>query len=108
MTSEAVAEATLEQELECGDEQEIPTLSSVVQSGDIEAIKFAREQVVPEDKRPTQVANDTANPPSHLPEMVFESDLERTIDAIINQHVTSMRAEIKAVLELHKEEIEQQ
>jgi len=35
--------------------------------------------------------------------MVCESDLEQTIEAIIMQHVNSMRAEIKAVLWLHTE-----
>lgn len=116
MTSEAVANAALEQELEpeldpdldSGDEQHIPTLSSVVQSGDIEAIQFAREHFVAEDNYPAQVANGTSNTARHIPDMVFESDLESTIDAIISQHVNSMRAEIRAVLALHNIESEKE
>ena len=109
MTSEAVAKATLERELDSELDPELddfPTLSSVVQSGDIEAIQFAREHFVSEDHSSAKVANDTSNPTPHLPEMVFESDLESTIDAIINQHVNCMRAEIRAVLALHIKETE--
>ena len=109
MTSEAVAKATLEQELDSELDPELddfPTLSSVVQSGDIEAIQFAREHFVSEDHSYARVANDTSNSPAHLPEMVFEGDLESTIDAIIDQHVNSMRAEIRAILALHIKETE--
>jgi len=112
MTSEAVASAALEQELDPEldprDEQHIPTLSSIVQSGDVEAIQFAREHFVSEDKSPAAVVDDSPHSPlsTSSPDMVFESDLERTIDAIISQHITIMRTEIKAVLALHNMDFE--
>jgi len=114
MTSEAVASAALEQDLETEldskldprDEQNIPTLSSIVQSGDVEAIQFAREHFVSEDNSPAEVVDDSPQSPLSTPDMVFESDLERTIDAIISQHINIMRTEIKAVLALHNMEFE--
>lgn len=86
---------------------DIPVLKAVVQSGDRELIKSARQstgqhaEIIDESAAFETVGDfsDTVNSPG----MVCESDLEQTIEAIITQHVNSMRAEIKAVLWLHTE-----
>jgi len=86
----------------------------VVQSGDRELIKSARQStgqhaaITDEspDKNEEKAAFDTLGDFSDADNsqgMVCESDLEQTIEAIIMQHVNSMRAEIKAVLWLHTE-----
>ena len=89
---------------------DIPVLKAVVQSGDRELIKSARQSTgqpgQSADKNDESAAFETVGDFSDIDNtsgMVCESDLEQTIEAIITQHVNSMRAEIKAVLWLHTE-----
>jgi len=91
---------------------DIPVLKAVVQSGDRELIKSARQSTgqhavftdISADKNDESAAFESVGDLSDIDNtsgMVCESDLEQTIEAIITQHVNSMRAEIKAVLWLH-------
>ena len=90
---------------------DIPVLKAVVQSGDLDLIKSARQSCeqpaeINDDQGDESAAFKTFSDHSDIedtPGMVCESDLEQTIEAIITQHVNSMRAEIKAVLWLHTE-----
>ncbi len=86
-------------------ETDIPVLKAVVQSGDIDLINSVRNaKRSPVSEAPTEQHADSQNlsaTPNDLTGMICESDLEATIDAIVEEHIKSIRAELKAVLALH-------
>lgn len=91
--------------LESG-EPDIPVLKAVVQSGDIDLINSVRSArqsqaagLTPESDPAYESA--IADGDTELPEWICESDLESTIDAIVEQHLKSIKAELRAVIAMH-------
>lgn len=86
----------------CNRTDDIPTLKSVVLSGDETVIHSARLRHNLDNLTSALAAQSLSLQDENIePEFICENNLKALLDKVIDTHVSRMRAEILAILEVH-------